>query len=685
MVGTVTRSLGATVAALFLCLCTLADARSEGGFPLSNGMPVSAPESNVLVLEDPSASGRTSPEQIIGGQLDAQFAPRAAGRSSVGVTDKQWWLKFEARNDTSEPVEWVINFPFRIMDEVDIFHLVDGELRETVERGDKRPPVLNSVSGGALATTLTTPAQSDSTVYVRFLNRMGDNVDTYFEVSSIPAFTEKQSLLAAMYGAVLGGGVLLFLYNLIVFAFVRSRVYFWYLTYFACALTTFCFATGIVGHFYPTHTSLLSEAVPPFVSALTFMLVVQFSRSFLDTSRTHPKFDLLLRCLMIYFVIPPLLFMAGSGDLAALTVMTGALLLSVLPVFAAWQWMNGNRQARTFTLAWSVWVLAVTILVSRFLGLVPTNDLTLNIAWLGILAEAVLFALALAERMLLLIQEKTAAEKRERETIERLNRELEGLVKERTAQLQAKHDELVSSNQQKDKFFSIIAHDLMGPFNTLIGGSHFLYSHTSSLSNEKISEYAKDLNTAAVNLHKLLENLLSWAQLQKGEIGFSPEKGNLSESINQIAALFRPAARQKDIELLITAPKICITKFDRDIVETILRNLLNNAVKFSRPGGRIMIDLVSSPGSVAIAIKDNGIGIASDKLADLMELEQKFSTVGTSGEKGSGLGLQLCRELSALHNGRLEVESVENQGSIFTLHLPIEEDPGETSAMDRSA
>ena len=649
--------------------CFVAGTSAADDYILSKNMAISAPVTGVSILED--ASQEIDVRPVISGDLDHLFLPRAPEQTSLGITNAQWWLRFETENQSASPIQWVINFPFAIMDEVDIHHVLNGTVVDTFRLGDKRPRDERPLPGNGLAAPLITPAGMTSIVYVRFLNRLGDSVDTYFEVSSVDAFTKKQNHLSGMFGAVLGGGILLFLYNLIVFIFVRSRVYFWYLCYFACALASFCFATGIIGNWMPTHASVLSEAVPPIISSLTFMLVIQFSRSFLETASTTPRVDILLRCAMVYFLLPPALFLFGDGAMAAILVMTGGLALSALPLFGAWLWYHGNKRARTFTLAWSVWSIAVSILVSRFLGIAPTNDFTLNIAWLGILMEAVLFALALAERMLLLSREKMEAERRERETVERSKRGLEELVNKRTAELRDKNDQLADINRQKDRFFSIIAHDLIGPFNTLIGGSYFLKANSANLSNEKISEYATDLNTASVNLHKLLENLLSWAQLQKGEIKCTPTNGDLSTSIIEIVDLFRPVAQQKGIDIIVIAPDKLSVPFDANIVQTIVRNLLNNAVKFSHPQETIEVTVTKSKSSLSISIKDTGVGISSEKLDKLLSLDHKSSTKGTSGEKGSGLGLQLCKELSELHGGNLVVESIENRGSTFTFTLPL--------------
>ncbi|MBO6946755.1 MAG: sensor histidine kinase [Rhodospirillales bacterium] len=244
-------------------------------------------------------------------------------------------------------------------------------------------------------------------------------------------------------------------------------------------------------------------------------------------------------------------------------------------------------------------------------------------------------------------------------------------VAERTQELQQKHDELLTLNRQKDKFFSIIAHDLIGPFSSLIGVSDYLKNRAEHLSREKIVEYSGDLNDAATNLHQLLENLLAWSRLQQGDLRFAPVATDLPTLLTETASLLRPMIEQKSIDLVLDLPGQFVATVDPNMIETIVRNLIGNALKFSNAGSRIKLSLTRSGDSACISVSDQGIGIPREILEKLLDLGASTSRKGTAGETGTGLGLQLCMEMIELHGGGLKIESEQGKGSTFYIYFPI--------------
>ncbi|MBO6519966.1 MAG: sensor histidine kinase [Rhodospirillales bacterium] len=250
--------------------------------------------------------------------------------------------------------------------------------------------------------------------------------------------------------------------------------------------------------------------------------------------------------------------------------------------------------------------------------------------------------------------------------------ELSDLVEERTRELQKNHDELVISNRQKDKFFSIIAHDLIGPFSSLIGVSDFLKNRADNLSREKIAEYTGDLNDAATNLHRLLENLLAWSRLQRGDVRFAPELTDLPALLTETIEIMKPMATQKKMEISLEAPAGVTAIVDPHMVETIARNLLGNAIKFSLPGKRITVRLAPDTNGTWLHVEDQGVGIDAATLEKLREIGATPSQKGTAGETGTGLGLQLCFEMVELHGGRIEIESKTGTGTAFHVFFPAD-------------
>lgn len=230
-------------------------------------------------------------------------------------------------------------------------------------------------------------------------------------------------------------------------------------------------------------------------------------------------------------------------------------------------------------------------------------------------------------------------------------------------------------NATKDKFFSIIAHDIKNPFGALIGFTDLLCEDFESLSRDEIFGIAKKINGAAQNTFKLLENLLHWSRMQTGRMPFVPEKINLKELSEEIFRMIGPQADNKSIILQTNIDDEITACADRNMVDMILRNLLTNAIKFTHPGGKIIIDvekISNDAGSqmVAVHIKDNGIGIDQAEQAKLFRTSEKVKTQGTSGEQGTGLGLILSKEFARKCDGDLWLKSAPGQGSTFSFSLP---------------
>jgi len=226
-------------------------------------------------------------------------------------------------------------------------------------------------------------------------------------------------------------------------------------------------------------------------------------------------------------------------------------------------------------------------------------------------------------------------------------------------------------NDQKDKFFSIIAHDLKGPFNALLGYSSLLSSGISDFNQAQVVEYSGAVHESAERVFKLLENLLEWSRLQMGRLEFEPGPVDLKEIFDTNLALYAPIAEEKVIRLVGKRRKSLLVFADAHMVDTVVRNLVNNAIKFTPAEGDVILSARRNGKWAEIAVSDTGVGISSDNAARLFQLDEKTSTLGTDGESGTGLGLQLCKELVERQGGQIQVESATGEGSIFRVTLPL--------------
>ncbi len=234
-------------------------------------------------------------------------------------------------------------------------------------------------------------------------------------------------------------------------------------------------------------------------------------------------------------------------------------------------------------------------------------------------------------------------------------------------------EKLRESNQTKDKFFSIIAHDLKSPFNAILGFSQLLMKNHKKYDDDKRDELIKYVNISAINTFKLLENLLTWSRSQSDRIEFSPEKVNLKTIIYEITLVLQKTAESKNIKLVDNADIELFANVDRNMLDTILRNLITNAIKFTNTSGTVTVSAneTKDPRFIEISVTDTGVGIPKDRIDDLFRIDKNTSTEGTAEEKGTGLGLILCKEFVEKHGGKIRIESEIDKGSSFIFTLPV--------------
>jgi PAS domain S-box-containing protein len=231
-------------------------------------------------------------------------------------------------------------------------------------------------------------------------------------------------------------------------------------------------------------------------------------------------------------------------------------------------------------------------------------------------------------------------------------------------------EELKLLNTTKDKFFSIIAHDLRSPFQSLLGSSELLATEIENLSHEEIILFSKGLNSNLINLYGLLDNLLHWSLMQRNVLEYKPVNLSLYDIVSKIIVISNQSVMKKNISISTNVDTGIFVYADADMLRTVVQNLLINAIKFTQTEGRIIISSTGKDGFVEVSVRDTGIGIEPEKSSELFNFNTLFSTDGTDGEKGTGLGLPLCKEFVERNGGKIWVESELGKGSEFTFTIP---------------
>jgi signal transduction histidine kinase len=235
--------------------------------------------------------------------------------------------------------------------------------------------------------------------------------------------------------------------------------------------------------------------------------------------------------------------------------------------------------------------------------------------------------------------------------------------------------ELKEINVSKDKFLSIIAHDLRNPFGAIIGFSDLMLKNFTEIDDETLHKGLKTIENAANHAYKLLENLLIWSRNQTGMYKFTPEVINMKDQIVQALKVAKGNASIKNIKLTSDISKNYLVYADKDMIDTVLRNLISNAIKYTRKGGKVKVSVKTNTNNVEITVADNGVGIPINKQSEIFEIGIKTNTSGTENEEGTGLGLIICKDFLARNGGQIWVDSTQEKGSKFTFSLPAYENP----------
>ena len=328
----------------------------------------------------------------------------------------------------------------------------------------------------------------------------------------------------------------------------------------------------------------------------------------------------------------------------------------------------------------TIWGLIHIVLNVLLLHLIPEDfllfiqshsNLQLSISSLAalviILTGGMIF---LIYREQIFVKQKKAEYSHELEKMLKASNETLAKIEHQKIQIEKQRKELQMLNATKDRFFSIIAHDLRSPFNSIVGFLDLL--KTEKYNEEDKKKIIHILHESATTAYGLVNNLLDWSRTQFNNVNFNPEQLNLKIKMDNCIQTVESTAWNKQITIKNLAPDDLTVFADREMMVSIIRNLLTNAIKFTNKKGMIQIDANKVDNEIEISIKDSGIGMTKKDIRRLFSSNNHQSKLGTASEKGSGLGLMLCREFVKKHNGRIWVESEPGEGSTFYIKLPLD-------------
>ncbi len=507
--------------------------------------------------------------------------------------------------------------------------------------------------------------------------------------------SERKRLLA--HGLFFGIVIVMALYNLMIFFAVKDQSYIWYVLSIVGFGLYMAFYYGFTyEYFWPDHPPWNAHFFA-FIIPVTNISRILFAKKYLHTSEYVQKWNTLFNVLLGIYIIPLALWLISwltIKDLLSeanyIIGFIGSITMISITVVSLIVYLKGYKPALWSLVAFGIFNLGGILFIFRELNYIDANFITRYGVQIGTVAQVVLFSFGLSDR-LNRTRKKLAQRTIEKEKIERerekekkeiaqkRKEQLEVLIKERTgelektlAQLKVSEHELRELNDLKTKLFSIISHELKSPLTTVDSYLNLLINHYDKLTPTDFSDLSNKTKFSLQNLTLLLDNLLLWTRLQQNNITYQPVRVDLRRVVDKSVKLFHLLFEQKQIKLVVE-PEVdeIIAICDKDMVEFVFRNLLHNALKFTPKKGTITIAATVNERYSRIFIKDTGVGMSPELIRKILEDNVSYTRLGTEEEKGTGIGLLMCKDFIEKNGGHLEMKA--ENGTVVSFSIPTSE------------
>lgn len=505
-------------------------------------------------------------------------------------------------------------------------------------------------------------------------------------------------------GIFLGTILVMALYNLFIFYGVRDVSYLYYVLSIAGLGLYLAFYYGFgIEYLWPKQPrwdTFCYTIIVPFTNLARLF----FTRTYLHTHTLMPRLNRVITVLIIacslLMVTGMVTFLADIDFLKPLIALvglvgTGVLILMLAAGLVAY-YADRYEPARYFITANALLVIGAILFILRELGWLEDNFYTRYFVQIGFVIQVIVFALGLASRYNQtrqeLVQQRiekermaVEAEREKKQMIEQQKQDLQVQVEQQTQDLKQQNvtlettiheledskNQLSQLNSVKDKLFSIISHDLRNPLATMQSFLKLITQHHEKLNEEEKKKLVKEAQGSLDYLNELLYNLLQWSKSQMHLLEFKPELLPAKTVIEKNIRLLYLQAHMKQVQIRSSLDEQLVLFADKEMLDFIIRNLLSNAIKFSHKNSMIDIEVSPRPNTVAICVLDEGIGMSEETKQQLLQASLSNSRRGTAKERGTGLGLLICKEFIARHNGELIIEQRNGKGSAFTVILPL--------------
>jgi two-component system, sensor histidine kinase LadS len=584
---------------------------------------------------------------------------------NFGFDDAAHWFSFEIGNHSGTS-EWLLEVPFAPLDQIELFYpsangwlqKVSGDIYPVSSR-DVRHPYPVFVLDIDQGETIRCYVRIQSTSSIQFPARLWSRHSFYQHYFNV------QIVNGVFYGAL----VIMILYQLFLFFSTRERISLYYVFTLLAMMHVVSFFQGYSFlYLYPAHPQLNH-----YMAILTAPVFLIFStwltRAFLDLPANNPPLDKLLLINLGFDLMAALLMLVFWGSFSYRFHHYAILVHSLLALVAAsYSIYRRFRPALFYFLSWLTLLVCALVFSLTNLG-VSEQYLVTNSTWLiiGCIIQMLLISFAIGNRWNMVNKEHQLLREHELSRRQEEKENLENEVRLRTEEIQTQNERLEEVNRIKDKLFSVVSHDIKGPLTSMQLALGLIKRKT--ISKEEFQELAVILETRFNQTTAFIENLLQWASIQMKGIKFDPVVLSPAEIARNTVALLDFEMKNKNITVTNLIDEAVTVVADVNMVNSIMRNLLMNAIKFTPKDGSIRMCLEQKDGTVTISIADTGVGIPEANRAKLFSMGT-VTTQGTRQEKGTGLGLLLCKEFVERNGGKIWFESEERKGTTFYFTLP---------------
>lgn len=590
----------------------------------------------------------------------------SSGSPNFGFDRAAYWFKLEVTNHSDDP-RWLLELTYSPLDQIDFYgHDESGNLVHKVS-GDTYPIATRDMAHRNSNFTFSIPPKAHQTIYLRVQTISSVQVPVVLWRESV--FHEANNTNQLINGLFYGGLLLMLVYQLFQYFFQPSKITFYYIITIMSMVNVVSFFQGYNFLYLHADTPELNDIFAIFTGPAFVVCSTLLTRNFLNLRSFSKVLDLALVVNMSIDVLAGVLMYVFFPKISFKYHHYFMLVHCLLTIFSAtYCYLRDYKPARYYLISWLTVLIAASIFTISNLGFIPGY---LSTKYLGLMIGCTLQVLfisyALADRLSILHKENQRAKEMELRRNQQENERLEREVKLRTEEILQKNARLEEVIQVKDKLFSVVSHDIKGPLGSLRMALQLLQREI--VSPEEFRQLASGLENRFVHTTEFIENLLQWANLQLQSPSFNPEVLQLKPLIRETEQLLEEEIKNKDLRIVNELEDHDQVYGDVNMLRSVFRNLITNAVKFSNQHGQIDIKAVRKDGQCIVSVADHGVGIPLNNQRKLFTLDS-ITTSGTKQEKGTGLGLLLCKEFVEQHKGTIWFESEANKGTTFYVALP---------------